>query len=173
MKNFISPILLVCLLAGSCDKDNNSDFNLGEGIEIYRTQTPYYANLDQDYSQVDFDTILLENTPVLRYNHLLKYDTANHKLTLAVSHDSLKIGVATVYGRMFVLTIDKEPVYCGFYWPLISSIPCPWVFIVEPYYELDGLADNEIMIRFNSQHYSDPRLDSRLLERLKKDNKLR
>ncbi|PKP12077.1 MAG: hypothetical protein CVU09_00850 [Bacteroidetes bacterium HGW-Bacteroidetes-4] len=151
MKKIFSPILLICLLACSCEKDNNSDFNLGEGIELYLTQTPYIASLEQDYSQVDFDTILLENTPMLRYNQLVKYDTANHKLTLAISHDSLKIGDAAVYGRMFVLTIDKEPVYCGFYWPLISSIPCLWVFIEEPYYELDGLADNEIMIRFNSQ----------------------
>ncbi len=171
MKNF--SFLLICLLACSCEKDNNSYYNIGEGIEIYRTQTPYYANLDQDYSQVDFDTILLENTPMLRYNHLLTYDTASHTLTLDISHDSLMIGDASLYGRMFVLTIDKEPVYCGFYWLLISSIPCPWVFIEEPYYELDGLADNEIRIQFNATRYSDPRLDSRLVERLKKDHKIK
>jgi hypothetical protein len=100
------------------------------------------------------------------------YDTVQHKLTLDISHDSLKIGVANVYGRMFVVTIDSEPVYCGFKWPVISSVPCSWVYIAEPYYELDSLNDKEIVISFSGQQQNDPRLDDRIVSRLKKDKKI-
>ena len=126
-----------------------------------------------DYGTVDFDTILLLDTPILRYNDLKKYDTLTHKLTLGISHDSLKIGDASVYGRMFVVTIDQEPIYCGFKWPVISSIPCNWVYIEEPYEDLDNLNNNEIVISFSSEQYIDPRLDRRIVDRLKQDGKIK
>ena len=125
-----------------------------------------------DYSKTDFDTILIEDTPILRYNDLIKYDT-NHKLTLAISHDSIKFENLSVYGTMFIVTLDKTPIYCGFYWPVISSVPCNWVYIEEPFYELDSLEDNELKISFSTQQYTDPRLDYRIIERLKKDGKIK
>jgi len=172
MKTQLTIIVLISLLITSCEKDNNyNSFDLGEGFEIYMTVTPFTHDLEMDYSTVDFDTIVLSDTPILRYNDLKRYDTLNHKLTLGISHDSLKIGNASVYGQMFAVTIDKEPIYCGFKWPVISSIPCNWVFIEEPYYNLDSLDDKEIVIRFISQQYADPRLDNRIIDRLKEDGK--
>lgn len=174
MKTKLTIAVLIGLLIISCKK-NNDDHNveIGKGFEIYLTVIPYSHNLYMDYSTVDFDTILLSATPILRYNDLNKYDTITHKLTLGISHDSLNIGDAGVYGRMFVVTIDKTPIYCGFNWPVISSIPCNWVFIKEPYTDLDNLNDNEIVISFVSEEYFDPRLDSRIVDRLKIDGKLK
>jgi len=137
------------------------------------TLTPYSHNLHFDYSKLDFDTIILADSPILRYNDLILYDTVTHKVTLGVSHDSLKIGDAGVYGRMFVLTVDQNPIYCGFKWPVISSIPCNWVFIEEPYKELDNLNYNEIVISFQSMEYEDPRLDKRIVDRLIADTKIK
>lgn len=156
----------------SCEMENASNYKAGEGFEIYRTQTPYFSDLYTDYSKTDFDTILMEDSPILRYKDLLSYDTANHKLTLSISHDSIKFENLSVYGTMFIVTMDKTPVYCGFYWPVISSVPCNWVYIQEPYYELDNLEDNEIVISFSSLQHNDPRLDDVIVERLKKDNKI-
>jgi hypothetical protein len=173
MKTKINLTVLISLLIMSCEKDGNKSFAIGEGFEIYSTETYYIHNLEMDYGTVDFDTILLLDTPILRYNDLKKYDTLTHKLTLGISHDSLKIGDASVYGRMFVVTIDQEPIYCGFKWPVISSIPCNWVYIEEPYEDLDNLNNNEIVISFSSEQYIDPRLDRRIVDRLKQDGKIK
>jgi hypothetical protein len=119
------------------------------------------------------DTIKLAETPILRYNDLIFYDTTNYKVTLGISHDSLRIGDAGVYGRMFVVTVDRIPTFCGFKWPVISSVPCNWVYIEEPFEALDNLQDNEVVLSFSSGIYSDPRMDIRILKRLKHDGKLK
>jgi hypothetical protein len=154
----------------ACELQQNQ--NQGSGFEIYLTQIPYSHNLEKDYSKIDFDTIALMEKPILLYDDLISYDTVNHKLKINIPNDSLKIGDAGVYGRMFVVTMDGDPVYCGFKWPVISSVPCNWVFIEEPYYDLDHLEDNEIIISFSSRQYPDPRLDPRIVERLGQDRKI-
>jgi hypothetical protein len=74
---------------------------------------------------------------------------------------------------MFAITIDKNPVYCGFKWPVISSVPCNWVYIEEPYSELDNLKDNELILSFSSESFSDPRNDKRIVDRLLQDGKIK
>ena len=170
MKTYVLILILTGFLFITCEKNVEKDFSIGEGLEIYLTEIPYSRNLYLDYSTIDFDTLALLKAPVLRYNDILKYNILNHKVTLKISHDSLKIGEAGVYGRMFVVTIDKNPIYCGFYWPVISSVPCGWVYINEPYFELDDLNDNEFIISFSGE-YSDPRTDNRIIDRLKRDRK--
>ena len=173
MKTELIIAILISLLATACENSDDKSFAIGEGFEIYLTVTPYSHNLYMDYNAVDFDTILLSDTPILRYNDLKNYDTITHKLTLGISHDSLRIGDAGVYGRMFVVTIDKIPIFCGFKWPVISSIPCNWVYIEEPYEDLDDLRDNELVISFSSEIYPDPRTDNRIVNRLLHDGKIK
>ena len=173
MKTFLIISVLIGFLILSCENNPENDFTLGEGFEMYLTEIPYSHNLYMDYGTIDFDTIVFSKTPILRYNDLIKYDTITHKLTLRISHDSLRIGDAGVYGRMFVVTIDKNPIYCGFKWPVISSVPCNWVYIEEPYIELDNLKDNELILSFSSESYADPRNDKRIVDRLMQDGKIR
>lgn len=174
-RKIIRMILLALLFNSvilSCDKNRCNNFALGEGFEIYLTVIPYADNHALDYGKADFDTIQLAAAPILRYNDLLRYNTLTHKLTLGISHDLLHIGDAGVYGRMFVVTIDSKPIYCGFKWPVFSSVPCNWAFIEEPYEGLHNLKDNEIVISFVSNEYADPRLDKRIVDRLKADGKI-
>ncbi len=172
MKTKLILSILISLLITACENNEDKSFAVGEGFEIYLTKNYYTHNLSMDYSKIDFDTILLSDMPILRYNDLKKYNLSSHKFTLGISHDSLKIGDASVYGRMFVVTIDKSPVYCGFKWPVISSVPCNWVYIQEPYKALDNLQDNELVMSFTSETYSDPRADSRIVDRLQQDGKI-
>jgi hypothetical protein len=173
MKTKLIIAVLISLLIPACEKSDNKYYSIGEGFEIYLTVIPYSHNLYMDYNKVDFDSILLSENPILRYNDLKNYDTVTHKLTLGISHDSLRIGDAGVYGRMFVVTIDKNPVLCGFKWPVTSSVPCNWVYIEEPYEMLDNLKDNELVLSFSSDEYTDPRRDSRIVGRLLRDGKIR
>ena len=174
MKTKLTIATLICVIFMSCEK-NNDDNNteLGNGFEIYLTEKPYADNLETDYSLVDFDTITLSAEPILKYDDLISYDTTNHKLTLGISHDSLKFGDVGVYGRMFVVTVDKEPIYCGFKWTVISSVPCNWIFIAEPYEELDNLNDKEIVLSYLNEKAKDPRLDKKIIDRLEKDGKIK
>lgn len=174
MRTKLSMASLICVILMSCEKNNDQNNpEPGNGFEIYLTEKPYVDNLETDYSIVNFDTISLLEDPILRYVDLISYDTTIHKMTLGISHDSLKIGDAGVYGRMFVVTIDKEPIYCGFKWNVISSVPCNWVFIAEPYQELDNLNDKEIILSYSNEQSKDPRLDKKIIDRLKKDGKIK
>jgi hypothetical protein len=173
MKTQLVISVLIGFLILSCENKSENENTLGEGFEIYLTEIPYSHNLYMDYGTIDFDTIVFSKTPILRYNDLLNYDTITHKITLGISHDSLRIGDAGVYGRMFVVTIDKNPIYCGFKWSVISSVPCNWVYIEEPYIELDNLNDNELIISFSSESYDDPRNDKRIVDRLMQDGKIK
>ena len=174
MKTKLIIAALICVIFLSCKKNNDEKNNeLGNGFEIYLTEKPYAYNLETDYSVVDFDTITLSTEPILKYDDLISYDTTTHMLTLGISHDSLKIGDAGVYGRMFVVTVDKEPIYCGFKWPVISSVPCNWIFIAEPYQELDNLNDKEIVLSYSNVQAKDPRLDKKIIDRLEKDGKIK
>jgi hypothetical protein len=165
--------LLTCLCLSCASEEDGKNVELGNGLEIYLTEKPYASNPSIDYSTVNFDTIALADTPLLRYNDLKKYDIRSHKLTLGISHNYLNIGDAGVHGRMFVVTLDKMPVYCGFNWPVTSSVPSNWVFIAEPYEALDNLKENEITISFVPGSRNDPRLDKRIVQRLKADGKIR
>jgi hypothetical protein len=82
-----------------------------------------------------------------------------------------------------VLTFDKTqsinvyPNPAGNFVNGFWSMPCNWVYILEPIYQSDSLEDNEVIISFhyNSdywQKYPDPRLDPRIVERLKADRKI-
>ncbi len=174
MKTKFLFAFLIGILLTSCKKDNEvSKISNGSGFEIYETTKPYSGNLNLDYSKVNFDTITLSEKPILYYKDLINYDTINHKLTLGLSHDSLKFNNAGVYGRMIVVTLDKIPIYCGFKWRVISSVPSNWIFIEEPYQSLDNLADNEIVISYRAASKLDPRLDKRIIGRLKSDNKIK
>jgi hypothetical protein len=172
MRIRILIITLVCTNLLSCETDPERSVDIGSGMEIYLTETPYTNQLDIDYSTMDFDTIVLAEIPMVRYNDIQHYDTVSHKVTLGISHDRLNIGDASVYGRMFVVTVDRQPIYCGFKWPVISSVSCNWVSIQEPMVELDHLKENEIVISFADGGQADPRMDTRLIDRLKADGKI-
>jgi hypothetical protein len=179
MKTNLIIVYLIGLLILSCEKDSKDD-SKGAGFEIYRVDTTYLHNIHKDYSTLDLDTFILEDAPILRYEDLLKYDTAKHKLTIGISHDSLKIEVSDFdhnFGSMFMVTLDKEPIYCGWFVGGFWSMPCNWVYILEPIYESDSLEDDEVIISFhyNSDYWQknpDPRLDPRIIERLSADGKI-
>ena len=180
MKTHLTLLLSIGLLIISCDR-NNDDMQLGAGFEIYKVDTTYFHYSNNDYSTLDLDTIALKDTPILRYEDLIKYDTCSHKLTIGISHDSLKITWSSNsdqnFGSMFMVTLDSEPIYCGWFVPGFWSNPCNWVHIEEPIYEFDSLEDNEVVISFRYeserwQKYPDPRLDPRIVERLAKDGKI-
>jgi hypothetical protein len=175
MKTKLILIVLISLLIISCEKNDKNSFAIGEGFEIYLTETYYAYNVDMDYSTVDFDSILLSDIPILRYNDLKNYDTITHKLTLCISNDFIK---SEDHFLMFVVTINKVPIYCGFINflpepPNVLPPPIYWVYIQVPLIDSNNSNNNEIVISFGSTEFPDPRLDRRIVDRLKVDEKIK
>ncbi|MFA6403390.1 MAG: hypothetical protein WCX31_17470 [Salinivirgaceae bacterium] len=173
MKNKLVIPLLISLAVISCKKEiEEINYPIGDGFEIYSTKTPYSYYDSADYSMIDLDTILISDTPILRYNDLKKYDTTNHILSLRIS-DACFISFDTIPRQMFVVTINKEPIYFGFKRyvkapPYVIAPPINWVYIDIP---LDQ-SSNDIIISFIGEEYSDPRLDKRIVDRLIVDGKI-
>jgi hypothetical protein len=165
-------VILICSLFFNCTKNATSkSWNIGEGVEIYLTKIPKTNDYSIDYINLKLDTIALEGLPIIRYNDIKSYKKSAHTITLNINSDEVNSDIKSVFGRMFIITVDKKPIYCGFMWPLTSSATCSHVFILEKLVGADG-NKNEITINFTNPSYPDPRSDVRIIDRLKKDEKL-
>ncbi len=121
------------------DSLNNSTF------EIYLTHYAITYNSLIDYNTINLDTIQLSDTPVLTFNEIESYDSSNNIINLKIPVDSLDFPFISVHGQMFVVLVNNEPLYCGFFWTLASSIPCRWIVILNSN-ELNGLSKTQIQI---------------------------
>jgi hypothetical protein len=167
---------LITLIQVSCIDESNVDSIDKDDFEIYITKDLIHYDYRVDYSSFNLDTIPLAETPFLTMEGIKSYDTVNHIINLKESKYILIYPSPSVYGQMFVLTIDKTPVYCGFFWSNFSSVLCNWIFIEEPN-EYNGLSENQIQINagypnFSHFHGIDPREDPLIISAFAKYGKL-
>ena len=155
----------------------NSNDRSNEGFCIYPTEIEYSSDLT--YQVIDVNKASIIDKPIVAYNDILSYDTTAHILNLSYNRDSLesKIGEIGVYGRPFLVTLDRSKLYGGWFWTPISSIPCHWV-VIEPDCLFDSLKANEIRIKLgypNEKQFKgvDPRNNRNLFDRLIKDGKVK
>ena len=164
--------VLVILITGCSKNMQQTDWKIGEGMEFYITESPVSHSYSVDYSKLDLDLISLEDTPVIRYNDIKKYFKKDHTLELNITNDKILFGQTGINGKMFVVTLDKNPVYCGFYWPVYSSAICNYVFLQFPLLT-DGMqTSDKINLILANTGVPDPRAHSGLMDRLKADDKL-
>jgi hypothetical protein len=152
---------LITLTQLSCTEETNIEsIKSGDfGIFLTKNQIGYDSSID--YSQIKLDTIEFEETPFLTLEDIESYDTVNHVINLSKSKNDLTFPSPYVFGQMFVVVVDNEPLYCGFFWSIMSSIPCNWIYIEDPN-ELNGISENQIQINAgypDSSHFhgNDPR----------------
>jgi hypothetical protein len=190
MVSYIYKKLLWFIITGlffsfTCCNDNIvSSSNSNEGLCIYATKIN--INSDLSYQNIDLEKAELIGEPIISYNHIILYDTSNHVLTLSFSQDSLKKRIAqisayndinAIYGMPYIVTLDHEKIYGGWFWSPVSSIPCHSVVILLDTVS-DALKINEIKIQLgypdeNQFKGIDPRNNKKIIERLIKDQKLR
>lgn len=167
---------LITLIQLSCTEESNIDSINTNEFEIYMTKNQIPYNDSIDYSQINLDAIDLSDTPFLTLDDIESYDTVNHIINLKKSKNDLAFPSPSVFGQMFVVLVDKNPQYCGFFWSIISSVPCNWIFIEDPN-ELNGLTENQIQINagypdFSHFHSNDPRNSPTILNSLYELGKL-
>ncbi len=157
-------IIISTLLSFACTNNNimsselNSSSNqksnfTNEGLCIYATK--FDINSDLTYQDINLKDAELIGEPIISCNQIISYDTNNHEITLSYSSDSLKKRIVQspaydkvvgVYGLPFIVTLDSEKIYGGWFWTPVSSIPCHSVVIMLDNI-FDDLQTNEIKIQ--------------------------
>ncbi len=163
-------------ISGAKTSDENTNLS-NEGLSIYVTKVEINSNLA--YQNFNLESANLIGEPIISYNQILSYDTSNHIITLSNSRDSLKnkIGQISIYGEPFIVTVDSQKIYGGWFWSPVSSIPCHSAVII-----LDGIIDslksNEIKIKLgypNENQFKgiDYRNNKLIIDCLIRDNKIK
>jgi hypothetical protein len=163
----------------SCEDQLEPAFVSGGGIEFYLTNNTISTNASySSYVAIQVDTLSIENEPFITYDDILLYDSANYTYTLRFSKYSESFSELYKEPNSFVISLDGEPIMYGYFWSLIRSQSCPCVYLLEPLENLNSDNSNEIKLYFGypSAEFAmgnDPRNDPRLIERLKRDGKLK
>lgn len=166
-------ISVIFLYITACEKDNEVNM-VGEKVEFYLLKS---YETQSGTGQILEETLILENEPLLTYNHLLSYDSKNY--SFKISNDALAVfnqdGGLKCHFKAFALTVDKEIIYTGYFWPSYSSTILQW-FTIDPL--LISLS-NEMRVELAypsvdfAGTYPDNRNDDRIIEVFKRDGKLK
>ena len=131
------PDILELAYAGNTDPRNNPAIIASlqqagkinhEGFAIYLPQGDVSPQ-----NMPDLNSVKLPTQPFIGMNDIVSYNPENYQLTLtpdAINRiDALQVGV---YGKSFVVCVDRIPVYWGAFWTPISSVPFDGFAIEQP-----------------------------------------
>lgn len=151
---------------------NDNELISGDEIELYLLET--YSTVDNT-EQIEESSIVLDTKPIVFYEDIISYDQNEFIFNLSDRAKSVieKMNFP-VNGRAFAVTVDRQLVYSGYFWPSYSSATCQWIYadpIMIDFYE--GL---KINLGYPGQlpgaNIPDNRNDNRLLQVLRRDGKL-
>jgi hypothetical protein len=163
MKNLI-PLFLFVVLLISCEKES------GNGIEIYFLDD--YKTVSGS-KEIISGSEKLEKNPYIYYNQINYYDSTDHILNLSSNKaDELNHANWATSGKAFSLTIDKSIIYSGYFVPGYSSESCDWITIDPMNIDSKFRISLPFPIVGYNRILNDPRNDERIINYLKKDNKL-
>jgi hypothetical protein len=141
----------------------------GEGFAIYLTAQDIPIQQMEALSHVE-----LADTPLISAADIVSYNWNTHKITLSeTGNEKLKSFEVPISGKVFLICVDKAPVYWGaFYNPLSSYFPFgkPIIYAFPMLWE--SLEIKWEAMSGDSETISDPRSDPRILESLRQWNKL-
>ncbi|MFC1967859.1 hypothetical protein ACFLVX_00500 [Chloroflexota bacterium] len=146
-----------------------SERQKGEGFAIYLPAQDISTSEMSSASQM-----VLENIPIVSMEDVVSYNGQTHEIMLAAEATErlLKLDVP-VNGKVFVVCVDRQPVYWGAFWTPISSMSFDGVTIFKP----TSPNVNTIKIELGYPSGSlfsgdDPRAESRVVKSLEQADKL-
>lgn len=128
MKNIYLFILgsICTLIVISCNR-NEDLVNPADSIELY---------LLESYETVEGTCIIsessckIETVPVISYSDFISYNSTNY--TFEITNEAIEAVnnlEHSLSGLAFAITADREIIYTGYFWPMISSLACNWTTI--------------------------------------------
>ena len=165
LRKGIATAAIICavLLSSGCMLQNQ------EGFAVYLTEGDIPPESMPALDQVD-----IAKLPIISVDDVVTYNAQTHelKLTTGAYEDLMNLDVP-VNGRSFVVCVDREPIYWGAIWTLLSSISFDGVIIRKPSAEDTNVVALELGYPSSSFHQGeDPRNDSRIMESLERAGKL-
>jgi hypothetical protein len=163
---FFIPLLIACKHDEQLPSNQKVEFIL---LDSYETKLGSKAILES--------SIILNDSSLIEYSDITAYDPETHRffLTASANQALAKIGSEKLHGKAFALTINREPVYTGYFWAAFSSSICDWVN-VDP---LSFANTTFFEVKLGYPWYSpemqipDNRNDQILLDILQQDGKLK
>jgi hypothetical protein len=144
--------------------------SLDEGFAIYLTRGDTSPNYISVLSHVE-----LTEQPIISLSDISQYNAATHEITLnANAFERISNLEIPVTGKLFVVCVDKNPIYCGAFWTPISSISFNGVTIWKPL----NLQDSKVIkleLGYPSPLFydgDDPRNSPEIIKSLKQAGKL-
>ena len=173
MKGRIYLILALALLLAVCGctvpKDELPE---GEGFAIYLLAEDIPASGMPPLSNVE-----LADEPFISLKDIISYKQTTHEIELAETA-SQRVAELEVplSGKVFVVCVNRQPVYWGAFWTPISSMSFDGItiWILTPLFPSENVI--HITLGYPSEGYysgEDPRSDTRIMQSLEQTGKLR
>ncbi len=164
-------IMLAGILSGFSCTSPEEEPSKDEGFAIYLpareiaiSEMPLISNLE------------LADEPIVAPVDIVSYYRNTHEIELAVeAYDRLSGLEIPINGKVFVVCVDRQPVYWGAFWPGYSSMTFDGVIILTPLFLLDRHAI-QIELGYPSESFftgEDPRSNPDIMQSLQKTGKLR
>jgi hypothetical protein len=154
----------VLLAVSSCKKEELNP-ETGSNVEFYLLDN--YLT-DQFDVKINEETATIRDSALILYDEILSYNPQTYEFVVQAGvTERLKEYSA------FAVTVDREVIYTGYFWTSISSRSVEWVVI-----DLIFSGKNTLRVQLGYPGLlegftiPDKRNDSRILDVLKRDNKL-
>jgi hypothetical protein len=166
-------ILFLLIYLSGCEKNPGLSVE-GTGVEIYQLAS-YETETGTD--RIIESSIVLSAKPIIRYNEIISYDSIDHSfnLTESVKENFNQEGGLKYHFKAFAVTVDKNIVYTGYFWPSYASSIKRWYVIDPIFYPENNIKYVQLAYPSNSfaGNYPDLRNDLRIINVLDKDGKLK
>jgi hypothetical protein len=168
---FLVPAILFVLI--SCSRDTYFK-NPGTDVEIYLVKS---FETEDGTDQIITSSVVIEDEPLVTYDQILEYNVMEY--TFKVSQDAIESineeGGLRCHFKTFAITVDREVIYAGYFWPSYSSSIKMW-FVIDPLF-LSSEQKLRVQKAYPSNsfagNYPDLRNDPRIIAVFSRDNKLR
>ena len=163
-------LVLLAVVAGACTGPGATPTATYEEFSIYLLAQ------DTPVSQMSVTSHLeLADKPLISTSDVISYTKETHEIELTPDAYRRILGLdIPVDGRVFVVCVDRHPIYWGAFWTSISSTPFDGVTIMKPFAPDERLV--QIQLGYPAPQFftgKDPRSDPEILQSLERVQRLR
>jgi len=156
----------------SCEKEPNFQ-NAGKDVEIYLIDK---YKVIEGTAQIIDSTVKLKDKALINYDQILSYNQSTHIFEISESAiDTInQDGGLKCHFKAFAVTVDKNIIYTGYFWPSYASSIKQW-FVIDPILntESKGL---KVQLAYPTDNFSgiypDKRNDPRMINVFRRDGKI-
>jgi len=160
-------LLTAVFLFGSCEKDVRNEKEITGEVCFYLLKS---YKTRENSSEIVTSTVRIADNPIIEYKDIISYNTDLNVYTVTrQARDTVISLTSPVSGPPFAVTIDKEIIYTGYFWPVTSPVTCDWTHIDPLFIDFwDGLK----VMPANNRDKPNPGNDADLIKILRRDKKL-